>query len=36
MLDYLITNHMVSYNVHKTLDLIFKNFRVSRVIIYLF
>ena len=36
MSDYSITDHMAPYNVYGTLDLISKDFRVPRVITYLF
>jgi len=35
MFDHSITNYMASYNLYKTLDLIFKDFSILRVIIYL-
>ena len=34
MFDYSITNHMVPYNLYRTLNLISENFSILRVVIY--
>jgi len=34
MLDYSISDHMASYNLYETLDLISENFSIPRVVIH--
>ena len=36
MSDYSIIDHIVLYSLHGTSDLIYKNFSISKVVIYFF